>query len=90
MSALEVDAMWTLVPEAQFERIAAGTPCMNNKGKRFTVTSMIDQNNLFKMSFEEYTYKIEAVSYNVERPEQQDIIEENLYQVRTLIDLDQD
>ena len=39
MTELEVDTLFTLVPEAQFERVAAGTPCLDNSGKRFTVTS---------------------------------------------------
>ena len=42
MNELEVDSILTLIPEAQFERIAFGTPCMDNSGKRFTVLGFTD------------------------------------------------
>jgi len=44
MNEHEVDSILTLIPEAQFERIAIGTPCMDNSGKRFTVLGFNDDN----------------------------------------------
>ena len=37
LSEPEIDSIMTLIPEAQFERIAVGTPCLDKDGKRFTV-----------------------------------------------------
>lgn len=42
MTATEIDAIFSLVPEAQFERIAIGTPCQDKDGKHFTVCGVID------------------------------------------------
>ena len=41
MSEVEIDAVMTLIPEAQFERMAVGTPCLNKDGKRFTVLGIV-------------------------------------------------
>ena len=35
MTETEIDAIMTLIPEAQFERMAAGTPCKDRNGKHF-------------------------------------------------------
>ena len=42
MNIIEIDAIMTLIPEAQCERIAVGTPCLDRNGKRFTVLGAID------------------------------------------------
>lgn len=91
MSEFEVDALWTLVPEAQFERIAAGTPCMDNNGKRFTVANLVhDASEIHPMAAYFTPIKVNAVSYSAERPEQQDLVTEPIYSARTLIDLDKE
>ena len=43
MNEIEIDAVMTLLPEAQQERIAVGTPCMGKDGKRFTVLGFLDK-----------------------------------------------
>lgn len=40
MDEAEIDATMTLIAEAQFERMAVGTPCLDKDGKRFTVIGM--------------------------------------------------
>lgn len=70
-----MDALWTLVPEAQFERVAAGTPCLDNSGKRFTVANFSDgnkdqnENGEIKMSSSDELHVIQAVSYSADRPD---------------------
>lgn len=66
MSEAEIDAVMTLIPEAQYERIAAGTPCMSSDGRRFTVIGMTKisglsdssmYNNKILMSFDHFLAK---------------------------------
>ena len=42
MTEIEIDAIMTLIPEAQFERMAAGTPCLDKNGKRFIAMGRMD------------------------------------------------
>ena len=102
MSEAEIDAVMTLIPEAQYERIAAGTPCMSSDGRRFTVIGMtkIDglsdsamYNSKILMSFDQFLAKdrkfnVLGLYYDPLAPEQQEIIVEKFHKVRTLIDLD--
>lgn len=41
MTETEIDTIMTLIPEAQFERMAAGTPCLDKNGKRFIVMGRV-------------------------------------------------
>ena len=50
MNEAEIDSIMTLIPEAQFESIAIGTPCMDRDGKRFTVLGHVDYASLYKSS----------------------------------------
>ena len=42
MTETEIDTIMTLIPEAQFERMAAGTPCLDKNGKRFIVIGRVE------------------------------------------------
>ena len=42
MTETEIDTIMTLIPEAQFERMAAGTPCLDKNGKRFIVMGRME------------------------------------------------
>ena len=40
----QIDALMSLIPEAAFQRMAIGTPCMNKDGKLFTVLGVYAEN----------------------------------------------
>jgi len=41
MGESEIDTIMSLIPEAQFERLAVGTPLLEKDGKRFTVLGSV-------------------------------------------------
>jgi len=41
MNEDQIDAIMSLIPEASFQRIAIGTPCINKDGKTFNVVGMM-------------------------------------------------
>ena len=40
MNESEIDSLMSLIPEAAFQRIAIGTPCVNKEGKIFSVVGV--------------------------------------------------
>ena len=50
MNESEIDSIMSLIPEAAFQRIAIGTPCVNKEGKVFSVVGVFntacENNNL--------------------------------------------
>jgi len=42
MSESEIDTIMSLIPEAQFERLAIGTPLQEKDGKRYTVLGITE------------------------------------------------
>jgi len=44
MSEGQIEAIMSLVPEAAFQRMAVGTPCVNKEGKVFNVVGVLHSN----------------------------------------------
>ena len=69
----EVDAIMSLIPEAQFERMAVGTPCLDKDGKRFTVIGIRQSDSAEKLKhnfdFENKYATIAGLSYDALAPE---------------------
>ena len=89
----------TLIPEAQFERMAVGTPCMDSDGKRFTVLGMVSHEEFEQQYQEKHMFELKhnfqnegamivGLFYDPTSPDQQDIVMQSSHCVRTLIDLD--
>ena len=91
----QIDAIMSLIPEAQNERIAVGTPCMSADGKRFTVIGVTKDTDSFDKLYSNIEFRTDktylaGLSYDVVALEQQEImLKVDTSQVRTLIDLDE-
>ncbi len=75
----ELDSLMSLIPEAAFQRIAVGTPCINKDGKSFQVLGVMhaeEENNKKQDTqlFPNFSEKHQALSlaglyYDPEHPE---------------------
>ena len=92
MNQAEIDAVMTLIPEAQFERMAVGTPCMDKDGKRFTVLGFVDAKQYRREYSTPWVLELEhnftllgkqpkiiGLYYDPASPEQQNIVVEDLH-----------
>ena len=88
MNEDQIDAVMSLIPEASFQRIAVGTPCINKDGKAFNVVGMMytaEANNKIQETqlFPNYSEKNQVMSlaglyYDPEHPERQDLLTEKM------------
>ena len=90
----------SLIPEAAFKRMAIGTPCVNNKGKVFSVVGVMDsrmENHIYQeiplypnYSPEARYLSLAGLYYDPEHPERQDLLKEKMIYSQPLLDLNEE
>ena len=98
MNESEIDSIMSLIPEAAFQRIAIGTPCVNKEGKVFSVVGVFntacENNNLQDIelypnfSKDKQLLSLGGLYYDPEHPERQDLLKEKMIYAQPLLDLD--
>ena len=97
MSEGQIEAIMSLVPEAAFQRMAIGTPCINKEGKVFNVVGVIHSNQknnryqdvplLLNYSKQNEALSLAGLYHDPEHPERQDFMIERMIYSKPLLDL---
>ena len=89
LTEAQTDSVMSMIPEAAFQRVAIGQPCVNKEGKVFSVVGIYDDHREFSCQHEIDLYpnfshpdqnylKLACLFYDPEKPERQDLLEEKL------------